>query len=148
MAYTAPSLAYRHVVYTIKLLPYGSLLRDMPKERGDGGEFIEKVTEENVLDVFKKVRGPVITSSDVAESLGCSTETARRKLKSLSERGKVNQRSTAGRVVWWRIDDNEEKTKIDSDDPLLAGEPFASGGPSDVAANVDDHLYGETTSNE
>ena len=120
----------------------------MPKERGDGGEFVEKVTEEKVLDIFEKVRGPVITSSDVAESLGCSTETARRKLKTLYERGEVDRRATAGRVVWWRTSESEEETTIDSDDPLLAGEPFASGGPGDVAANVDDHLYGETASDE
>lgn len=77
----------------------------MPREHDDSGDFIETVTPENVLDVFDQIRGPVVTSGDVAEACDCTRETARRKLKVLHEQGRVDRRKTAGRIVWWCTDD-------------------------------------------
>lgn len=57
-----------------------------------------------ILGVFDRVDGPVVTSGDVAYALDCSRETARWKLTELYERGYVERRSTAGRVVWWLVD--------------------------------------------
>ena len=51
------------------------------------------------------VEGPVITSGDVATELGCTTEAARRTLEELREEGPLARRRTAGRLIYWRADD-------------------------------------------
>ena len=53
----------------------------MSREHGEDGKYIETIPPERVLDVFDMVDGPVILSTDVADALGCSGETARRKLQ-------------------------------------------------------------------
>ena len=74
----------------------------MPRERTDAGTFAETVTLADVLGVFDEVRGPVITSSDVADALDCTTEAARQKLTRLYDRGEVDKRKTGRTVVYWR----------------------------------------------
>lgn len=110
--------------------------------RDETGQYTETVALDDVLGVFEAVRGPVVTSGDVAESLGCSRETARRKLRTLEERGHVASRKTAGRVVWWVVDAREPPRGIDPDDSLWEFEP-GSSGESDVSERVDEVLYGE-----
>ena len=113
----------------------------MSRERGDAGRFTETVTLEDVLEVFEVVDGPVVTSGDVAEQLDCSRETARRKLRTLEDRGTVASRKTAGRVVWWIVDDGESVRGVNPDDPFWEFDPGASG-ESDVSERVDEILYG------
>jgi predicted ArsR family transcriptional regulator len=88
----------------------------MSRNRSDSGEFVESVTLAAVVEVFNEVEGPVVTSGDVADTLGCSRETARRKLTELHEKGRVSRRKTAGRVVWWRTD--SERSRGGSAEPL------------------------------
>ncbi|WP_275738572.1 HTH domain-containing protein [Halorhabdus sp. SVX81] len=113
----------------------------MSRERGDSGRYTRTVTLDDVIGVFETVDGPVVTSGDVAEALECSRETARRKLGSLKEQGRIASRKTAGRVVWWRIDSPEEGAEIDDDDPFWELEPGTSG-ERDVSENADEILYG------
>jgi biotin operon repressor len=83
----------------------------MPKKRGDTGQYVETVGPTDVLEVFDHVDGPpVVTSADVAEQTGLSRDSARRKLEELKQRGSVDSRRTAGRVLYWRTD-NAETTK-------------------------------------
>jgi ribosomal protein S25 len=79
------------------------------RERTDAGTFAETVTLEDVRDVFDAVRGPVVTSSDVADTLGCTTEAARQKLRRLVDRGEVDRRKTGRTVVYWRATDEERR---------------------------------------
>jgi hypothetical protein len=113
----------------------------MARERGDTGRYTETVTLDEVLGVFDAVAGPVVTSGDVAETLDCSRETARRKLRTLEEQGSLTSRKTAGRVVWWLADDRDSVNGIDHDDPFWEFEPGASG-ESDISEHVDEVLYG------
>lgn len=113
-------------------------------ERRDGGRFSETVTLDETIEVFDTVEGPVVTSSDVAEALDCSRETARRKLRALEEQGRVASRKTAGRVVWWLVDDEGSVRGVDPDDAFWEFEPGASG-ESTVSENVDEVLYGGST---
>ena len=76
----------------------------MPKERGETGQYVETATLDAVLGVFEDVRGPIVTSADVADALGCSRDTARRKLAALHREDRIDRRETAGRVVWWLTD--------------------------------------------
>lgn len=55
----------------------------MEPDRDDAGNYTETVTLEAVRTVFGSVDGPVVTSGDVADAIGCSHETARRKLRTL-----------------------------------------------------------------
>ena len=114
----------------------------MCRERGDTGRYTETVTLDDVLSVFEAVEGPVVTSGDVAETLDCSRETARRKLRTLEEQDYVASRKTAGRVVWWLGDEQDPARGVDPDDPFWELEPGASG-ESDVSERVDEVLYGE-----
>lgn len=114
----------------------------MSRERNDTGEYTETVTLEHVLGVFDAVPGPVVTSGDVTERVACSRETARRKLHNLEDRGDVASRKTAGRVVWWLVDDHSPTRGVHAGDPFWEFEPGASG-ESGVSARVDGVLYGE-----
>jgi ADP-ribosylglycohydrolase len=75
------------------------------RERDETGQFRETVTLDDVLGVFDEVRGPVITSSDVAEALDCTTEAARQKLTRLYDQGEVDRRKTGRTTVWWHTGD-------------------------------------------
>jgi hypothetical protein len=81
--------------------------RDMARERDESGQYVETVGPDDVLDVFDHVRGPAITSSDVADALNCTTEAARQKLTRLHEEGKVNKRKSGRTVLYWRTDRNK-----------------------------------------
>lgn len=112
----------------------------MSRERDDAGRYTESVTEPEVLGVFAAVDGPVVTSGDVAEHLGCSRETARRRLRELEDAGEIASRRTAGRVVWWQAPSPSAR-EIDPDDPFWTLEPGASGEET-VSERVDEVLYG------
>jgi hypothetical protein len=79
------------------------------RERSDSGTFVETVSLEDVLGVFDDVRGPVITSSDVADQLDCTTEAARQKLTRLYDQGEVDKRKTGRVVVWWDTGETPSK---------------------------------------
>jgi hypothetical protein len=74
----------------------------MPRERGDDGQYRSTVEGDDVVQVFDTVRGPVVTSADVADELGVTRETARRRLNRLVDDGSLSKRKTAGRVVYWQ----------------------------------------------
>lgn len=78
---------------------------DMPRKHGPNGQYVDTVTHEAVLDVFEKVDGPgVVLSADVADALGVTRETARRKLKELHDTGVLDRRETGRRLLYWRVD--------------------------------------------
>lgn len=77
----------------------------MPRKHGPNGQYVNTITEDDVLDVFDAVEGPgVVLSADVADALGCSRETARRKLKELHDAGRVDRRETGRRLLYWRAE--------------------------------------------
>jgi len=63
------------------------------------------VTETEVLDLFEQIPGPVITTTDLAETYDMTTEGARRKLNDLCDVGALDRRKTGRTRVYWRIDD-------------------------------------------
>lgn len=79
------------------------------QKREEGGRFQSSTTPEDVIDVFDEVRGPVVTSSDVADALDCSPKTAKRKLEALADVGRIGGRETAGRTVWWLTEDGTDE---------------------------------------
>ncbi|MDB2253517.1 hypothetical protein PM033_17490 [Halorubrum ezzemoulense] len=101
----------------------------MPREHGDGGEYVETVTLDDVRAVFDDVRGPVVLSADVSDALGCSRETARRKLAALYDRGEVDRRKVSRRVLYWRAENDES-------DARAAAVDDATHGPGDPPADA------------
>ena len=82
----------------------------MTRERNDSGQYVETVSPDDVIDVFQTVDGPAITSSDVAEALGCTTEAARQKLARLVDSGELDRRKTPARtVIYWRASPTDER---------------------------------------
>lgn len=122
-------------------IPRDDQLITVSRERKDTGEYTEIVTLDAVLSVFETVEGPVVTSGDVADALDCSRETARRKLGTLENQGRVDSRKASGRVVWWLVD--AKPNEIDPADPFWDLEPGASG-QSDISERVDEVLYGDS----
>lgn len=72
------------------------------KDRAESGEYVETTTTSEVLTAMRDADWPVVTVGDVSEAVGCSRETARRKLADLDEDGKIRRRKIgASAVIWW-----------------------------------------------
>lgn len=63
------------------------------------------MTETEVLDLFEQIPGPVITTTDLAETYDMTTEGAKRKLNDLCDAGLLDRRKTGRTHVYWRVDD-------------------------------------------
>ena len=87
-----------------------------------------RVTEEDVLAVFRRVSDPkeALSTTEVADAVDCSRRTAYERLSELSSAGDLNTKKVGGQVrIWW--------VATDHDDPRLAtveGESI-----SEIAAN-------------
>lgn len=115
----------------------------MVQERRDSGEFVETVTTEHVREVVRDHSDPVVTTSDVATALDCSTEAARRKLQELHEEDEVSRKSVGARaVVWWLSDADSEPNPVNPDDPFFTSKGIFASGKGDLSQNVDEYLYG------
>lgn len=106
------------------------------RERSESGEFVEETTLDDVLDVFTRVRGPVITTSDVAAELDCTTESARQKLRRLYDQDRVDRRKTGRTTVYWRPSDPTDTDADAAEDIAADGSPSrpATGGSAVPAA--------------
>ncbi len=127
--------------YRARVFTLGPVDADMSRNRDERGQFTEEVTLADVLAVFEEVEGPVVTSGDVASATGCSTDTARRKLRRLHDQGQLGRRTTAGRVVYWRLDGTP--TPVDPEDPIFTDRPSFASGTENLSERVDELLYGE-----
>lgn len=88
--------------------PAGQRVHMSGKERADNGEYVERTTMEQVLLTMRDADDPIVTSGDVAETLGCSRETARRKLTELHTEGWIERREVgASAIVWWVPDEGK-----------------------------------------
>jgi hypothetical protein len=100
----------------------------MTRERDESGRYVETVGESDVLAVFDRVDGPVITSSDVSDALDCTTEAARQKLARLVDAGTLSKRKTGHLVVYWRADPGPQAETTDDSDaddaPLDDSAPY------------------------
>jgi hypothetical protein len=74
------------------------------QRRNDRGQYVEQMTESEILDLFQTIPGPVIATTDVAEHFDSTTEGARRKLNDLCDEGLLDRRKVGGTRVYWRID--------------------------------------------
>jgi len=113
----------------------------MPREHGEDGAFIETIGLDDVREVFDAVDGPVILSADVADTLGCSRETARRKLNELYERGDLDRRKVSRRVIYW---EPEEDAGGATDTARADPDPTPTHTPGDTGTDTHADESGET----
>lgn len=85
----------------------GDSERRRERVRDEDGQFAAEVDQDDVLDVFDAVDGPVVTTTDVADVLGITTESARGKLNDLVRDGDLRRRKTGRTVVYWQVRDRE-----------------------------------------
>lgn len=72
------------------------------QQRDEGGEFAEKVTDQDVLKVFDFADEPVLTASEVAAELPITREAVGRRLNRMREDELVDRKQTGARAVaWW-----------------------------------------------
>lgn len=76
----------------------------MARERDESGQYVETVELDDVLEFFDRVRGPAITSRDVADEFDCTTEAARQKLTRLYDQGKIDRRKSGRTTLYWRVE--------------------------------------------
>lgn len=117
----------------------------MPREHGESGEFVETITLEDVLGVFDDVRGPVVLSADVSDRLGCTRETARRKLQQLYEQDELDRRKVARRVIYWRPDERGDTAEgaASSNDESNGPSPDSRPITGDSRPSMDGDPIGE-----
>lgn len=71
----------------------------MERERNDSGRYTEQVTPESVLAVFDDSEVPVLTASEVADTLDIARQTAYNKLEALVESGEIRKKKVGARAV-------------------------------------------------
>lgn len=103
-----------------------------PEHDDDSGRYTQTTTPDDVFDVFERVEGPVIISGDVMDALDCSAQTARRKLSTLHEQGRVERRETPRTYLYWRSPGATDESPSDADTRLKRlstelGEPITVG---------------------
>jgi hypothetical protein len=94
-------------------------------EHGDGPGFIETWSADDARAVFDEIPNAVVTAADVANALGCSDDSARRKLTELEHEADVKRRNPSERSVLWYVpiengsggEDENDQSPID----VLAG---------------------------
>ncbi|WP_181685212.1 FaeA/PapI family transcriptional regulator [Halorhabdus salina] len=77
--------------------------------RDENGQFTDEIDTEEVLAVFDAVEGPIVTSTDVADVLGITTESARQHLNALVSAGTCRRRKTGRTIVYWRVTEHESE---------------------------------------
>lgn len=77
----------------------------MVRGGSDGGTSRQRVTDSDVLEALREQPDPIATAGELAEVLGVSSETVRRHLTELHEKGLVERKTVGARaVVWWAHD--------------------------------------------
>lgn len=74
-------------------------MTDLPDREEESGRWRPQFSDEDVLRAVKDADG-LATSGDVHRALGCSYDTARRRLKELVEAGELETMEVAGTNVY------------------------------------------------
>lgn len=70
--------------------------------RDNGGEFGEKITEQDILKVFDATDDPFLTTTELAEQLPVSRQAVHHRLEQMRGEGLVDKKKTGARGAgWW-----------------------------------------------
>jgi DNA-binding Lrp family transcriptional regulator len=70
-----------------------------------------RVSDEEILRVFRKADAPVLTASEVADELPISHSAVNPRLRDLADSGRLSRKNVGSRaVVWWVDNANESES--------------------------------------
>lgn len=82
----------------------------MPESRNKGGR-IPRVSDEDLLDVFRATSDPVLSTSEVADAVPIQRRGVLSRLRDLEEDGLLESKQIGGRnTVWWLPDEQAVET--------------------------------------
>lgn len=96
-------------------------------EREHPSRFDEQFPHDDILRAVEQAPWPVALASDVAEEVGCTKQTARKKLNELYADGRVEKRDAVTVTLWWVPDDDDDTELATDGGTILAVE----GDPDD-----------------
>lgn len=73
-------------------------------DEGRSGPFEKQHSDDDILEFVKA--NEVATTKEVAEHFDYHLQTARRRLKTLEQEGRLNKKDVGKRFVWWLSQDN------------------------------------------
>lgn len=77
----------------------------MPESSNKGGRK-PRVTDENLLDVFRSTPDPVLSTAEVADAVPIKRRGTLNRLQALEEDGELESKQIGGRnTVWWLVDE-------------------------------------------
>ncbi|WP_248911031.1 hypothetical protein [Halocatena marina] len=109
----------------------------MAPEPDENEQFEGRLTLDDVLAAFDSVNEPVVVTSDIAEEIGRSRESARQKLTRLFDQGRIQRRKHGNMIVWWRLPPEEaeerperrlQRLSKELDEPIVVGEQVFEDG--------------------
>lgn len=66
----------------------------------------QKVTDEEIMDVFGSTEAPAMTAKEISDELDVTRHAISYRLDKLAQKGVVNCKSVGSRaVIWWPTDD-------------------------------------------
>lgn len=77
----------------------------MPEQTPDGGRK-PRVTDDDLLDVFRSTDDPVLSTAEVADAVPIKRRGTLNRLQSLKDSGHLDSKKIGGRnTVWWLVED-------------------------------------------
>ncbi|MFC7057743.1 hypothetical protein [Halovenus salina] len=77
----------------------------MPESSNKGGRK-PRVTDENLLDVFRTTSDPVLSTAEVADAVPIKRRGTLNRLQALEEYSELESKRIGGRnTVWWLVDE-------------------------------------------
>ena len=110
----------------------------MPESSNTGGRK-PRVSDRDLLDVFRSTADPVLSTAEVADAVPIKRRGVLNRLRDLEDAGELASKQIGGRnTVWWILDRGDADT-FDAED--LRGDPTTTladeSGESDARADAD-----------